>query len=178
MKLLPLSLFLFVFFSINVYAIAVGSPYLGDNTLKIPEGSTGVYVFTLQNIGEGDEIVTIHVSGKGVELVDEKDEYVIKSGDTNFPLTLNIDPGNAILGDVYEVSYSVKPISAEGTAFPIAVGITKRFKVEIIKDPNKLYLGSYLSENGLIWVVVLITVIGYAWYKRNERKKKKKKVGR
>lgn len=170
MKAFVIAAILMLALATTSYAIAVGSPYLEDNTLKIQEGKTATYTITIQNVGKTDLKVKVLVSGIA-EIVDEKEFYEVKAGNTNFPITFKITPPeDAELGDTYDVGYSVRPVSSGGF---IGITLNKEIKVEIVKNPDKVYLGSYLRENGLLWLVIFAAVIGYAWYKRNERKRKK-----
>ena len=153
------------------YAIAVGAPYLEDNTLKVQEGKSATYTITLQNVEESDAYVQVSVAGIA-EIADKKDGYAVPAGKTDFPVTFNIiPPEDAELGDVYEVTYSVRGGKSGG--LPVGLTMNRKLEVEIVKNPDKVYFGSYMRENGMLWAVLLLIVIGYAWYKRNERKRKR-----
>ena len=170
MKAFVIAAILMLALATTSYAVAVGSPYLEDNTLKIQQDKTTTYTITIQNTAETDIRVKVRVSGIA-EIVDEKEFYEVKAGNTNFPVTFKITlPKDAELGDTYNVGYSVIPV---GTGGFVGLTLNKEVKVEIVKNPDKVYLGTYLRENGLLWLVIFAVVIGYAWYKRNERKRKK-----
>ncbi|MBI2664945.1 hypothetical protein HYX10_06425 [Candidatus Woesearchaeota archaeon] len=155
----------------NAHAIAVGSPYLEENTLKIPEGQTATYTITLQNIEDSDAQAIVSAAGIA-EIIDEKESYIVPAGVTDFPIAFKITPPeDAELGDVYEVSYSVR--GGKAGSLPVGLTLNRKFNVEITKNPDKFYFGTYLREKGFLWMALLITVAGYAWYKRNERKRKK-----
>ena len=157
----------------NAYAIAVSSPYLENNVLRLQEETSTTFTLVLQNIEERDEEIQITVTSEAASLENPKEFYVIPAGNTNFPVNLKIvPPKNAKLGDTYRVEYSVHSRTV-GSGFPIAVGINKRFTVEITKNSEKFYFGSYLRENGLLWITIFAILIGYVWYKRNEKKKRK-----
>jgi len=170
MKAFVIAVILMLMLATNSYAVAVGSPYLEDNTLKIQEGKTATYTITLQNVNKADIQVKVIVNGIA-EIVDGKEFYEVKAGNTNFPVTFKITPPeDAELGDTYNVGYSIIP---KGPGGFIGLTMNREVKVEIVKNPDKVYFGSYMRENGLLWLVLLVIVIGYAWYKRNERKRKK-----
>lgn len=160
--------------AMNSYAIAIGSPYLDDNTLKLPEEQSATYTIVLQNIEKSDARLDVILNSNFAEIVDKKDVYVVPAGVTDYPVTFKItQPEGAKLGDVYTIDYEVSSKNADGS-LPMALGITKSFRVEIVKNPEKFYFGSYLRENGLLWLLLFAMLIGYAWYVRNERKKKQK----
>lgn len=172
MKAILLVIGLFCVLAMHVTAVAVGSPYLPDNTMKIPEELSGEYTITLQNVGETEVFYRVKLNSNIAEIVDEKDVYVVGAGVTNFPVTFRVEPGDASLGEVYDIEYVVTAAESEGT-LPVALGIAKHFKVEIVQNPDKVYFGSYMRDNGLLWGFLFIVIVGYVWYKRNERKKKR-----
>ncbi len=174
MKTFTIAAFILLALAANSYAIAVGSPFLQDDTLKIPESHSGSYTIVLQNIEESNANLDVILNSEIAEIVDKKDVYVVPAGVTDYPVTFKItQPEGAKLGDVYTVTYEVKSKDIGG-GLPMSLGLTKSFKVEIVKNPEKLYFGIYLREKGLLWAMVFAVLIGYAWYVRNERKKKHK----
>ncbi|MBI2141147.1 hypothetical protein HYU16_01865 [Candidatus Woesearchaeota archaeon] len=159
-------------------ALGVSSPFLEKNTMELAEdGGSAMFTITLQNVDEEDVPVKVDVSSNGdiARIVDPKDVYILPAGSVDTKVTINITvPDSARVGDVYEVRYSVKPLTSEpGGIVSLLPGVSLKFKVKIEKNSDKFYLGYYLQETGKMWVVIILIVIAYAAYRIHKRKKGK-----
>src|SRR3989338_5154674 len=127
MRLAILLLFLLSLFSLEVYSVGISSPYLENNTLKLIKGQSTMYTITLQNSEDIDINVKINYDSNIAKIIDYKEVYTLPAGKIDTQISFNITaPEKARIGDVYSVSYSMRPLSISGGGtLPITMGIAK-----------------------------------------------------
>ncbi len=133
-----------VFMAAEATALAVSTPFLENNVLQLPEGKSTQFTIVLQNADENDVQAKLGYSSDSniARIIDYKESYILPAKSVDTKLTFNITaPENAEIGDVSEVRFTVSPAQAqEGGTIAMLVGISKNFKVIIIRDPIKFYL--------------------------------------
>ncbi len=178
-----LALFLFVaaiLVSHSAGAIGLSGPFLEDNTLGVQEGKATTMQLVLQNTNDEPVLTLFSLSSDGniANVIDPKPSYLLppKSSDTTITLNITAPPG-AKIGSLYNVKYSFGPVEpSSGGTITFIPGISRAFKVKIVRDPDKFYFGYYLKEKGLMWLVILLVVVcyvAYGIYKRKNGKKRK-----
>lgn len=177
-----LALFLFVaavLVSHSAGALGVSAPFLEDNTLMVQDGKATTIQLVLQNTN--DEPVTTLFSLSSDEnianVIDPKPSYLLPPKSSDTIITVNItSPSGAKIGSLYNVKYSFGPVEpSTGGTISFVPGISRAFKVKIVRDPDQFYFGYYLKEKGLMWLVILLIVVCYVAYGVYKRKKKKRK---
>lgn len=156
-------LFILLLFSLKSYAIGISSPYLANNTIKLIKGQSTVYTITLQNPEDADIDVGVGYSGKIAKIIDYKEIYTLPAGkiDTQISFFINASE-EAKVGDIYTVSYSIKPLSVKGEGtLPISTVISKKFDVEVIKDPNSFDMRLLWYYGG--FAVALLVLVIFMW---------------
>lgn len=153
----------------SVSAIGIGSPYLKDKVLLLPEKESTIYTITLQNTGPEVKVrINLNSEGDVARIVDGKEFYVLPQGSIDTSVSFNISAGNATPGKKFRVEYSMEPLSSEGM---MSIGIRKGFDVKIVEKSGKLYLRHYLALTA-----ILVLAIGiYIWKVRYEEKPKRKR---
>lgn len=133
--LLPIILLLF---SLKIYAVGISSPYLVNNTIKLMEGKSTIYTINLQNTEDIDIDVSITYSSEIAKIIDYKERYTLPAKKLDTKISFNITaPIDAKIGDTYTISYSMKSLGSSGDGLlPMTTGMSKKFNVEIIKDPD------------------------------------------
>lgn len=185
LNILAFTVFFAVFFAAmavseagEARAIGVSTPVLTDSTIEVAEGSgPAFFTITLQNVEENDAPVRITYGSDTdiAKIIDYKEVYVLPAKSLDTKVTFNITlPESARINDVYEIRYTVAPMSAQsGGMLSVVAGISKSLKVRVSRNPDKFYLGLYLQETGKMWVVILLIVIAYAAHSIHKRKKGK-----
>ena len=148
-------LFLFaMILSANAGAIGVGTPFLPQDTLKLPQDTQTTYTIELQNTAENEVEFEIQLSGGGVASFSEpKNKFIVPANNLKYPVILNITPPeSAGLGDIYKVEFSVVANDRQGS-FPMAVGMSKKFTVEITKNENKFYFKLFKGKGDNLGII-------------------------
>lgn len=162
----------------NALALGVSTPVLEGNTLGAAEGGNPAQLtISLQNVESQDVLVRVTYSSDAdvAKIIDYKETYLLPAGSLDNKITFSITlPETARVNDVYEVRYTVAPLNVQsGGIISLLPGIGKSFKVLVVKNPDKFYLGLYLQETGKIWAVVFLIVVAYVAYSVYKRKKSK-----
>lgn len=159
-------------------AIGVSTPFLEKNVLQLAEGHSTQFTITLQNVEESEVTARLDYSSDDnvANIPGYKQLYVLPAKSVDTKATFNITaPEKAKIGEVYEVRFTVSPAQAQaGGTIALVGGISKSFKVEIIRDPNKFYLNYYIAETGKLWGIVALILACYVAYGVYKRKKKRK----
>ena len=174
MRLAILLLFLLSLFSLEVYSVGISSPYLENNTFKLIKGQSAIYSINLQNTEDIDVEVKISYDSNIAKIIDYKEVYTLPAGKLDTQISFNITaPEKARIGDIYTVSYSMKPLSmGGGGTLPIAMGIAKHFNVEIAKDPNSAdapVLWHYAAFAGVFVILIML----FSFMRKKPKKTKK-----
>lgn len=157
-------------------AIGVSMPFLENNVLQLAEGHSAQFTIILQNVEESEVAVRLDYASDGnvAGIIDYRQLYMLPAKSLGTKAMFNITaPQKAEIGDVYEVKFTVSPVQAQaGGAIGFVGGISRSFKVVIIRDPNKFYLNYYIAETGWLWGIVVLILAGYVAYGVYKRKKK------
>ena len=160
-------------------AIGVSTPFLENNVLQLAEGHSTQFTIVLQNVEESEVTARLDYTSDGniASIIDYKKLYVLPAKSVDTKATFDITaPEKAKIGEVYEVKFTVAPAHAQaGGTIALVGGISKSFKVEITRDPNKFYLNYYIAETGWLWGIVILILAGYVAYGVYKRKKGKGK---
>ena len=159
-------------------ALGVSGPFLESNTLDVQDGKATTMQLVLQNTNDEPVLTVFALSSEGdiANVIDRQSSYLLPPKSINTVIVLNITaPQGAKIGSIYEVKYSFGPVEpSTGGIIAFAPGISRSFKVKIVRDPDRFYLGYYLKEKGLMWLVILLILIGYVWYGFHKKKSKRK----
>jgi len=169
MRLAILCPFILLLFSLKICAIGISSPYLENNTIKLIRGESVIYSINLQNPEDVDIDVKIDYNSEITKIIDYKEAYTLPAKTRNTKIAFNITaPEKAETGKVYTVSYSMKPLSigGEGT-LPMTTTISKKFNVEITKDPNSADVRVLLYYAAFIIVFAILFIL--IWKKRKDK---------
>lgn len=141
MKKLALITILLVLVGVKtVYGLGIATDY-GSEKIGLLVGTNHVeYSFRLQNMGEDEVDVEIHVTSDNntAKLRDEKPVYTIppKTTDNEFIIDLDL-PEDAKAGDAFDITYTVNVVPKAEGQVSIGQAIQKSFEVRIVEKPAK-----------------------------------------
>ena len=159
-------------------ALGISGPFLEDNTLEVQDGKATTMQLVLQNTNDEPVLTLFSMSSDSdiARVIDPQPSYLLPPKSISTVIVLNITaPPNAKIGNIFNVKYSFGPVepSAGGT-IAFVPGISRSFKVKIVRGPDKFYFGYYLKEKGLMWLVILLILAGYVAYGIYKKKRKRK----
>ncbi len=176
---LILAAFFAVIIASEGHAVGVSIPFLEENILQVPEGGATLFTITLQNVESEDVLVKVDYSSDSdiAKIIDHKQAYLLPAGSVDNKVTFNISiPENANIGDIYSVKLTVAPLKpGAGGTISVLAGISRNFKVQVTRAPDKFYFGQYLKEQGMMWAVVVLVLAIYVVYSIRKKKKGGKK---
>jgi len=144
MRLIVL-IFILVFFNIalvlDVEALAVASDYLEGNTLKLVEGNSTIYSIRLQNPDSYELRVKVDYDKGFMRAIGFKDEYILQPEET-VRIEFNVTAPKYVKNEnIFTLSYTVHQLSgAGGTGLGFSPKISKGFKLEVLKNPDRFYI--------------------------------------
>lgn len=181
MRIVILFIFSLSLVSFNAYSLGISSPYLENNTLLLPKGQSTIYTIILQNPEDIDIEVRLNYDSKIAKIIDYKEAYILPAGKLDTKISFNITASKDTKpGDIYPVSYSIKPLSSTGGGtLPMIVGMNKQFNVELLKadenarsyfSPTSYYL-IFIASAMTLLVILTILIIRSLKIKKPKRTK-------
>ncbi len=154
----------------GVYALAISSPYWGDNPLKISPGDSAEFKLVLVNSASSQDVtVGVDVVGGAdiASITDASNVYTVPAGgnaDVNVRVSVT---GDSVVGGDYPVKFSVKTITSGDNTGSVNMGsaIDQSLPVVIVEKPKSAAVNSttwYL----VIAVVVLVVLIAIVRMRR------------
>ena len=129
-------IFLFLILLPQIYSIGMASTFLPDNTLKILPNESFIYEINLQNGDDVNLSAEFILRSEIATIIDPTEFYDLKAKSYENKIKLNITlPKNVTPGTIYQVSYSLKPLSNGNSDIALNFRLNKNFIVEVI-DPN------------------------------------------
>lgn len=178
-----ISFLLVCLLSLNfVFALGVSSPYWKDYPLKMYPGETRDVEFTLVNKIDADtaSAYVIMVEDAEISQITSGTVYTVEPGSKDQKIVLSISvPETAIVGETYDIGFSVKGAAeVEGTV-QLSVGYNIDFPVEVIEKPEKPLpvtppsedgaIGTGLTAGIIVGIVVILIIIFVVLGKRKSQ---------
>jgi hypothetical protein len=171
-------LFIFLIAALNVQAIGVSTPYLENNILLLPQGTSTLFSITLQNTGTEDIAVKVDYASDNniASMTNNQTFYNLKAGSVDNQITFNITaPKNARAGSIYELKYSVSPIKADaGGTISFVPGISRSIKIQITKPAETSFLQGLLDQGLLLGILIIAVVASLILYLAKGKKRRRK----
>ena len=158
-----------------VSAYGVAAPYWEGHPLKIAPGDTKTVSITLQNVGEGDETVSVELK-EGSHIASIREGiYEVPAGtiDTEILVTVNV-PEEATFEQLEKVTISTTEVRSGDTGgVALGVGFETTFDV-LVSDIAKTG-GGGVSTTLIIVILVVLALIVLAVVLSKKKKPGKKK---
>ena len=148
--------------SFNVNALAVATDYLENKTLFLEDGGSKLYGARLQNSASGETQVKLSYGEDIAKVIDYEEIYTIPGKDTKSILFNITAPKNSKPGDTFTFGFTINQVSGSGSGVPILLKINKNFKVQIIRNPDKIYLEDY---SYVAYIVIGLALLLYVFRK-------------
>jgi len=141
MRLIVLIFILGTISILDAEALSVASNYLEDNTLKLVEGNSTVYSIRLQNPDNEELRVKVDYDKGFMRAIGFKDEYILQPEET-VRIEFNVTAPKYVKNEnIFTLSYTVHQLSgAGGTGLGFSPKISKGFKLEVLKNPDRFYI--------------------------------------
>ena len=157
-------------------AFAVSSAYYPENPLKLSAGQTTDFQFTLQNVGETENLSARATIAKGSEIIQITDPtniyFVPAGGKTKVNLRATI-PENAKAGQVYNFEIVFTTISTpQAGTFGFGSSIKQTFNVIVEPKPGEIEQKPEIKNLNLVIgaiILILITIIIIIILKRKKK---------
>ena len=164
---------------LDVKALAVASDYLEDNTLELIEETSTIYSIRLQNPNSYETKVKVDYNKNLMKAIDFKEEHTLPP-ESSTRIEFNVTaPKYNKKNNIFVMSYTVHQLTGpSGSGIGFLTKINKNFKVEVLRDPDKVYVDYIVVAAialALFLYIFMKNITGYREKKKNIPKKAFKK---
>ena len=124
----------------GVEALSVASDFLEKNRLILTEETSAIYSIRLQN-PEKDEIdVKVTYDSTFMKAIGFKEEYTLPP-QSSVRIEFNVTAPKYIKNNnLFGIGYTVHQLTGAGSGIGFLPKISKNVKLEVVKDPDRLYI--------------------------------------
>jgi len=164
---------------LDVEALAVASDYLEKDTLTLIEGTSKIYSIRLQNIDSNDARVKVEYDKNIMEAINFQEIYTLPpKSSTRIEFNITAPKYNK-KNNIFIMSYTVHQLTGpSGSGIGFLTKINKNFKVEVLRDPDKVYVDYIVVAAialALFLYIFMKNITGYREKRKIFRKKLLKK---
>ena len=148
--------------ALNANALSVASDYLENDRLTLIEGTSKIYSIRLQNPDSFESTIRIDYDKDYMQAIDFKEEFTLPPK-SSIRIEFNvIAPEYDKNKNLLPISYTVHQISGAGGSGASFLGkINKNFQLEVIRNPDRVYLDRNYIIIGIIIGAIVLALLLY-----------------